>query len=116
MSDASFFSHSTNGKKNENDDKRCHICFGENCLIENPIIQPCDCKGDTGFIHVKCLRKWIEKDLTVSEVTEFQTNYVYTKLSCDICKGVYPDIYKWKNEIFALYNFERPSDCEYFVF
>ena len=73
------------------------------------------CKGDSGLIHVNCLRKWIEKDLSVSELTDFQTNYVYAKLTCEVCKGVYPDIFKHKGEIFALYNFERPSDSDYIV-
>ena len=102
--------------KDQNSGRRCTVCFGENDGIENPIISPCNCKSDAGYIHVNCLRKWIEKDLATSEVSDFQTNYVYAKLTCDICKAIYPDVYKYKNEIFALYNFERPSDSEYIVF
>ena len=97
-------------------ENRCRICFNCDDTVDNPIILPCKCKDNLGYIHVNCLRKWIDQDLTCSEVSQFQINYVYSKLNCEVCRGVYPDVLKLKGKRYHLYNFPRPSDSEYIVF
>lgn len=34
----------------------CRICLEE----DTPLISPCACKGSSGYIHERCLTKWIE--------------------------------------------------------
>ena len=44
------------------------------CLEDGDLIQPCDCKGTSAYVHEKCLLKW----LNVSDRTD-----------CEICKFEY---------------------------
>lgn len=37
--------------------KECRICFEEECE-DNKLISPCDCKGTSKYVHLKCLQKW----------------------------------------------------------
>ena len=45
----------------------CKICLCDESTEEDPLISPCKCKGSCEFIHVGCLRNWInskvKKDL-----------------------------------------------------
>ena len=39
----------------------CRICMENNMSDpNNPLINPCDCRGTQGLIHVDCLRHWID--------------------------------------------------------
>ena len=48
------------------------MCFDENVTTDNPLVTPCDCKGDTRFVHLACLRKWHASG-TPSEVCTIST-------------------------------------------
>lgn len=37
--------------------KECRICFEEES-DNNKLISPCDCKGTSQYVHLKCLQKW----------------------------------------------------------
>lgn len=43
----------TNGEK-----YICYMCYETHNTDEDPLIAPCECKGDTRFLHVQCLQKW----------------------------------------------------------
>lgn len=43
----------TNGEK-----YICYMCYETHNTFEDPLIAPCECKGDTRFLHVQCLQKW----------------------------------------------------------
>jgi hypothetical protein len=52
------------------EEKICKICYGSGrCLIS-----PCNCEGSIGFIHKRCLLKWIK----ISESKK-----------CEICQSEY---------------------------
>eukprot|EP00397_Hematodinium_sp_SG-2012_P015958 GEMP01016264.1.p1 GENE.GEMP01016264.1~~GEMP01016264.1.p1 ORF type:complete len:267 (+),score=59.32 GEMP01016264.1:272-1072(+) len=36
----------------------CRICFGD-LLEASPMCAPCDCKGESAWVHRECLQKWI---------------------------------------------------------
>ena len=40
--------------------KACRICLDEFDDEFNPFITPCKCSGSMKFIHLKCLRKWLD--------------------------------------------------------
>jgi hypothetical protein len=60
----------------------CRICLEET----GPFIHPCDCKGSAGFVHQKCLNRWIEES---------------SLDHCEICKREYQ-----KQEV-CTYNHKR---------
>ncbi len=44
----------------------CRFCLEEGSTRENPLLQPCACRGTGGFVHWRCLRQWALTDLTQS--------------------------------------------------
>ena len=38
----------------------CKICFDSSNSSDNPLINPCNCKGTIEYIHKECLEKWIQ--------------------------------------------------------
>ncbi|CAM9133877.1 unnamed protein product [Discosporangium mesarthrocarpum] len=66
--------------------RMCYMCFDDLDVPENPLVAPCQCKGDTRYVHLDCLQKW---HTTTSE------NKVCVVLNnkgvrvCTICKSPY---------------------------
>jgi hypothetical protein len=70
-------------EKCENGDL-CKICFSEEDFDGNPLIAPCSCTGSMKFIHLKCIKSWIEFKSTKS--VRQNSTYVYCKsMDCEIC-------------------------------
>jgi len=40
--------------------KACRICLDDMEEEDNPFITPCKCAGSMKFIHLKCLREWLD--------------------------------------------------------
>jgi hypothetical protein len=36
----------------------CRICYETAETLQNPLIEPCDCKGSLQYVHRKCLLRW----------------------------------------------------------
>ncbi len=43
---------------------QCRFCFEETSTPQNPLIEPCACRGSVQYIHTSCLRRWILQDPT----------------------------------------------------
>ena len=81
--------------------KMCRICYEEDEEISK-LISPCACSGTMGFIHLHCLKKWIEtKNVLVS-------NY-----KCEQCKQKLTINRRYKEERFKL-DFFYNNCCIYF--
>ncbi|KAL7066663.1 zinc finger, C3HC4 type domain-containing protein [Cryptosporidium serpentis] len=80
------FSIAISTKNNSNNaTKFCRICLSDDGdLLDyednfNPLICPCDCRGSMQYVHLQCLRKWIESRLGIpaswmSNITSTQVN------------------------------------------
>jgi E3 ubiquitin-protein ligase DOA10 len=44
----------------------CKICYS-GAEEENPLVQICDCIGSVQYLHVMCLKTWIEKQIQRKE-------------------------------------------------
>lgn len=40
-------------------DPYCRICYETAETLQNPLIEPCDCKGSLQHVHRKCLLRWV---------------------------------------------------------
>ena len=71
--------------------KTCRICLSEEdpLEIENPLITPCNCAGSMGFIHVDCLKQWLESKKIVKYYPQV-TSYCWKNLECELCKYPFP--------------------------
>lgn len=56
-------------------DKQCRFCLEEADRPENPLLEPCNCKGTARFIHNLCLNRWIA------------TNPTENGYRCNVCLG-----------------------------
>ena len=65
----------------------CRICLSEE-EPDNPIISPCNCIGSVKWIHVECIREWLEGKKHKKE-TPFVNSYIWRGLECEICKAFY---------------------------
>lgn len=69
----------------------CKICLSEEDLLANPLISPCKCTGSMKYIHLNCLREWLEGKKHMKE-TPYVNSYIWKNLECEICKYPYIDI------------------------
>jgi hypothetical protein len=66
----------------------CKICFDVQ-TEDNMFIEPCRCKGSCSFVHVSCLKKWIESKIS-KHPNNCSTMYNLSKFECEICQHPYP--------------------------
>lgn len=45
--------------QHSNGDSICRICLSEDSDKDNPMISPCKCAGTMKFIHLECLKEWL---------------------------------------------------------
>ena len=58
----------------------CWICYDSDSKVGGSLIQPCGCKGDVGYVHHDCLRRWL--------VEAAQAGSGERELSCGVCRQV----------------------------
>lgn len=42
----------------------CYMCYENHDTEDDALVAPCDCKGDTRYLHVQCLQKWYQASIT----------------------------------------------------
>ena len=70
---------SRDSSASRSDDLECWICYDSDNSAAGSLIQPCGCKGDVGYVHHDCLRRWL-----VEKGDENPDN-----LTCGVCKMPY---------------------------
>ena len=97
--------------KKEAEDKICRICLGEE-EPDNPIISPCSCTGSVKFIHLECIKEWLEGKKHKKE-TPIVNSYIWRGLECEICKAFYEDQVTLPNgKRVSLLRFDLHEDAE----
>ena len=93
----------------------CRICLCEE-EPENPIISPCECTGSVKYIHVNCIREWLEGKKHKKE-TQYVNSYIWRGLECEICKAPYKDTIKLPKSTkeVSLLNFEVHRDAQRYM-
>mmetsp|Transcript_33277 Transcript_33277/g.86279 ORF Transcript_33277/g.86279 Transcript_33277/m.86279 type:complete len:361 (-) Transcript_33277:144-1226(-) len=65
----------------------CRICLLEGAgAPDDPLVSPCKCKGSIRYVHLACLRHWINGRLNF----EGSGSYFYKQLPCELCHEAYP--------------------------
>lgn len=94
---------------NENITYICRICLSEDeSDPKNPLINPCKCSGTMKFIHLKCLKRWIENKLIIKEKSSV-TIISCKNLKCELCKANYPRSVFFNNKIHELLKIKTPE-------
>eukprot|EP01071_Lankesteria_metandrocarpae_P007698 Lankesteria_metandrocarpae@DN4758_c0_g1_i1.p1 len=70
----------------------CRICLCEEDMPNvNPLIAPCECRGSMKYVHLQCLRTWMQGRLGVdSEGTSI--SFFWRVLDCELCQENYPSM------------------------
>ena len=103
-------SKKTSKKNSNNKNKICRICYmEEEDSEENPLVQPCICSGSMKYIHLKCLKHWINtRSFDKVESNDLCSIYIIKPVECELCKTKFPDFIRHNGKLFALldYNYE----------
>jgi hypothetical protein len=71
----------------------CYMCYESHNTEEDALVAPCDCKGDTRYLHVQCLQKWYQ-----ASINGVQTQVIRTTgngaPACKICGSAYKTAFK----------------------
>ena len=95
--------HTENKKKK----KVCRICYTEEeDGMENPIVQPCHCLGSCKYIHLNCLKQWINtKSCLKIDQNDYCSVFIFTETECEICKAKLPDLVEHNGNLYSLLDF-----------
>ena len=103
-----------------NQGKICRICLMDDASIdslENTLVSPCKCKGSCEYVHLKCLKQWIDsKKSKVENSNNVCVGLNYKKLSCEICKETLPYTIKLADQEFEIVEIKKPEGIPYIIF
>ena len=86
--------------------KVCRICYGEEESEDNPLVQPCTCSGSMKYIHLNCLKTWINTSVNIKlESTEYCNIYSYKAAECELCKTTFPDFIRYKGKLYVILDY-----------
>ena len=92
--------------KEAKSNKLCRICYGEEENDENPLLQPCTCSGSMKYIHLNCLKTWINTSVNIKlESSEYCNIYSYKPAECELCKTTFPDFVRHKGKLYEILDF-----------
>lgn len=92
----------------------CRICLLEESEEDDPLINPCKCQGSVGFIHIECLKKWLDSKL-VTKVYAYLIVHSFKDLKCEICNSLLPERIYFKGTIKYLINLQLPENDDYII-
>lgn len=77
----------------------CRICLCEEEDAKNdPLVSPCKCKGSMKWIHLKCLRTWMEGRLNIKTDEVGSACFFWRPLECELCQEPYPTYVNVSNQ------------------
>jgi len=88
---------------------QCRICLMDEHDSTEILVNPCNCKGTSGFVHVHCLQEWINSKSKKKSNNIGVTCYYWNKLNCEVCGISLPDIVNYRGEKLELIPIQRPS-------
>ena len=84
----------------------CRICYGEEDENDNPLVQPCSCHGSMKYIHLNCLKQWLNINTYIlHENNEFCKTFKIKEARCELCKTKLPDFIRHKGKLYEINDF-----------
>ena len=86
--------------------RTCRICYDNSSSQENPLINPCQCKGSLKYIHYKCLSNWLKNKIEKLNMNNPKNNYLLTfpkaLFNCELCKSQIPLNFSYNNNVYSI--------------
>ena len=97
--------------------KTCRICLSEEDpfgYYDDPLVQPCKCSGSMKYIHINCLKQW----LNTKSCLKIENNHIFSfflikPVICELCQTKFPDYIQHKGKLYEILDFK--SEFEYYV-
>ena len=86
----------------------CRICLSDQQTPEDPLISPCKCSGTMKFIHLKCLREWLQSRLNIKQSGSI-VSYYWKSLDCELCKENLPSKVLLSGAMVELVDIHKPD-------
>lgn len=68
----------------------CYICYDDDQdQSTNPLVAPCECKGDTKYVHLNCLQRWNNNEEAENKPKVCAVTNTDGLDVCSICKATY---------------------------
>jgi len=98
---------------NEKEDV-CRICFSNLNHRENPMVSACCCTGSMKFMHVECIKSWLNSKLVVTKTPRL-SSYNWRSFECEICKTAYPLTLMHHGSKFDLVEYEKAPIGDFLI-
>ena len=92
----------------------CRICLDETYFNENPLVTPCNCIGSLKYIHLECVKTWLDSK-KVSTIGLSVHSYFWDNLQCEICKAFFVLEMLIEGKKVSLLNFDLPDSGMYMI-
>lgn len=76
--------------------------------VEEHLVNPCNCKGTSEYVHINCLQDWISSK-TKKKVNPGVACTYWKKLCCEVCKVSLPDLVNIENQGIQMIPIQRPE-------
>jgi len=94
--------------------RACRICLDENSTRQNPFVTPCNCKGGLQYIHLDCVKTWLDSKKFIF-IENGVISYFWDELQCEICKAFFL-LKMWvEDQLVDLLKIDRPISGKYLV-
>jgi len=96
--------------ENSDDIPPCRICLS-NVMEDkdNPLINPCNCKGTQGLLHLECLKSWMSSKRTHRVFSVHSEMYTWRAMSWELCSALYPFKIGFNGKRVSLLDFDVPK-------
>jgi hypothetical protein len=71
----------------------CYMCYETHDTPDDHLVAPCDCKGDTRYLHVQCLQKWYQSSVCGAKALVIRTTGNGAP-ACKICGAAYKTAFR----------------------
>lgn len=78
-------------RDSDNEKPQCKYCLMDESEVDEALVNPCNCKGSSGCVHMSCLQKWINSKVK-NKVGAESSCWYWKHLSCEVCKTSLPDM------------------------
>jgi hypothetical protein len=110
VDDISPNSWSDNLSSKEDDEpaeRTCRICYcQEEDMIVNPLIEPCICSGSVKYIHLSCIKSWINEQLT-QDIEPDVKSYCWERIKCELCHTNFKEVVENDGRKFKIFEKEK---------
>ena len=97
--------------------KICRICYNEEENSDNPLVRPCSCIGSLKYIHLNCLKQWLNAgSFHLIDHNDDCYLFSFKQAECELCKTKLPDFIKHKGKLYEIIDFHNDVNFQnYFI-